>query len=77
MKCASEKATRSRWWPSSCTTTSHAPTSSPARMSEFRDQCRNWNAYDFGEEAADGGKGIATTAQSSNQIPIIINNNNL
>lgn len=49
---------------------------SGAWMSEFRDQCRNWNAYDFGEEAADGGKGIATTAQSSNQIPIIINNNN-
>jgi len=50
---------------------------SGAWMSEFREQTRNWNAYEYSAHDELPHKlRITSCAVSSNQVPIIINNNN-
>eukprot|EP00966_Prymnesium_polylepis_P070232 1632617-Prymnesium_polylepis.1 len=51
---------------------------SGAWMSEFREQTKNWNAYEYSAQGADLPHEVRITscASSSNQVPIIINNNN-
>ena len=48
---------------------------SGAWMSEFRQQCRNWNDYTY-EERPDGSIHIHSETATANQVPIVINNNN-
>ena len=48
---------------------------SGAWMSEFREQSRNWNVYEFGDSTLHD-VAITSSASSANQLPIIINNNN-
>jgi len=49
---------------------------SGAWISEFRGQSKNWNAYEYGARDDLNKICITSSAASSNQVPVIINNNN-